>query len=156
MRRLVEASGYQLRALLARYGRVVEAVPEEALNWQPAGEDTNSIAQLVRHATAALRWHLALTRGEAGTYDRDSSFANGRASRAELVALLEEAGLNLAEELSRLEPLDMDQELPAGDRALPRGVFLIHAIGHAYEHVAQAELTAQLRAHGTLTLPGGR
>jgi len=147
MRRLVEASGYQLRALLARYGRVVEAVPEEALNWQPAGGDTNSVAQLVRHATAALRSHLAITQGHAGTYDRDSSLANVPATRTELLALLEDARLNLGEVLGRLEPLDMDDELPTTGRALPRGVFLLHAIGHAFEHLAQAELTAQLRAH---------
>ncbi len=73
MQTLTEIARYQLNALLDRYGRVIDGLPEEALTWRPSGEATSSVAQLVRHVVAAMDAHLRLALGESGAYDRDGS-----------------------------------------------------------------------------------
>jgi hypothetical protein len=88
--------------------------------------------------------HLAIARGETGTYDRDASLANASSTRSDLLGLLEAARSKLAKDLTDLEGCDMDEEVATTGRALPRGAFIFHAMGHAYEHVAQAEVAAQL------------
>ena len=46
-----------------RYTKAVEGLPEEALNWRPGDETTNSVAQIVRHVYEGLPWLLGMAAG---------------------------------------------------------------------------------------------
>lgn len=139
----------ELRAL-------VEGLPPEALNWQPAPE-TNSIAVLVAHAvTATVRLtDSALT----GVFDRPRyleaertpAFATQAGSAAELAAMVD--GLDAL--LARLETEGTDAALAgpvqyigadAGPRS--RAWNLLHAVEHLREHIGHAQLTRQLWESG--------
>jgi len=43
-----------------RFIKAIEAMPEEALNWQPGDETTNSLAQIVRHVASGRKFMLGI------------------------------------------------------------------------------------------------
>ncbi len=48
----------------ARLRQAVEAMPEDALTWQPTIAETNSIAQIVRHVVTGQSHILGLAAGD--------------------------------------------------------------------------------------------
>src|SRR3972149_3059618 len=68
----------------------VDGLPPDALNWRPAGDDTNSIAALATHSLTSTRWWLSVARDEPPPErDRDSEFEAVARDPAELLDFAE-------------------------------------------------------------------
>src|SRR5262249_29658415 len=139
---IVDVVQRMLNGQTARYATVVRELPEDALNWRPGNEETNSVAQLVRHVTAVQDMLLARALDESPEYDHAHSLRNDPATSAELLGLIEDAKTRRDEQLARLDAMDMSEMLDNG-RA-PRGYFIIFTAEHWREHLGHAELTKQL------------
>jgi len=127
-----------------RYGNVVDALPEDALNWRPGNEETNSVAQLVRHVTAVQNVLLSRTLGEDLKHDHEYSLRNDPATKEELHGLLTDAKTKKDDQLARLDTMDMSEMLPGGRGPTMRAHYVIHTADHGQEHLGHAELTKQL------------
>jgi hypothetical protein len=126
-----------------RYTQVVTAMPEEALHWRPGDATTNSVAQIVRHVTAAQEWLLGVARGDTPAWDQDS-LRNDRATREELLGLIAAVSARKDDQLARIDLLDMSETLASEDGPGLRGWFVVHCAEHGAEHLGHAELTQQL------------
>jgi hypothetical protein len=126
-----------------RYTQVVAGMPREALNWRPGDETTNSVAQIVRHVTAAQDWLLDVALGDAPAWDQDS-LRNDPATKDELLGLIATARARKEEHLARIELLVMGETLASEDGPGLRGYFVAHCADHGAEHLGHAELTKQL------------
>ncbi len=142
MKPMIDVVQRMLNGQAERYGKVVDALPDDALNWRPGNEETNSVAQLIRHTTAVQNLLLARALGESPEYSHDDSLRNDPATKAELHGLLTDAKTKKDEHLVRLDDMDMSEMLDNG-RA-PRAYFVIHTADHGQEHLGHAELTRQL------------
>jgi hypothetical protein len=137
-----------LAHLSERFVKVVEALPVEALNWQPTSTETNSIAQIVRHVTFGQGLILSRARGEAITGPLDArtrGLHNDPATHAELLGLLARMDEERAVHLTQLDALVLTEQVPGPpDRPTTRLFWLVHSVGEAREHLGHAELTQQL------------
>jgi hypothetical protein len=129
----------------------IDGLPGEALDWKPAGADTNSIAVLVTHVLHSTRWWLSVAIGaRLPDRNRDSEF---RVKSGDTGALLEFMGEFSSQIMSILESArDVDwsaqrktYDPPSdGPEAVPAAWAALHAIEHLREHVAHVGLTRQL------------
>jgi len=134
-----------------RYRKVVEGLPEEALNWRPADETTNSVAQLVRHVYEGLPWLLGFAAGDSPPGDPDTararrlhSLRNDPATRDELFAIIA-AGMAAKDDLlAKIDGVDLSEEVTPMGRPRQRFFFVGFTVDHAAEHLGHAELTKQL------------
>jgi len=137
----------------ARLRQAVEAMPEDALTWQPTIAETNSIAQIVRHVVTGQRHILGLAAGDGPTITSMDPYQRGLyndpATRSELLGLLTMMDTAREEVLTRLDAMDLSETVPVpGGSPLPRFFLVTHSLGEAREHLGHAELTAQLwRSH---------
>lgn len=134
----------------------VDGLPGEALDWKPAGVDTNSIAVLVTHVLHSTRSWLSVAVGAPlPDRDRDSEFrvkSDDPAALADfmhdfsrqIMALLDGAGevdwsatRQTHQRPSTARPSDTPEQVPASWAVL-------HAIEHLREHIAHVGLTRQL------------
>ncbi len=128
-----------------RWGRIVDTMPEEGLNWQPDAPETNSIAQLVRHTMSVQTMLLTRGVGDEVRHDHTYSLRNDAATAAELHAVLDEANAKGGELLARLDTMDMGEMLPHSRFGqVRRAWYVLHVLDHGGEHVGHAELAAQL------------
>ncbi|MDQ6832993.1 MAG: DinB family protein [Chloroflexota bacterium] len=144
MKPIVEVVQRMLDGQAERYGKVVDELPEVALNWRPGNEETNSVAQLVRHVTAVQHLLLGLALGEALKHDHEYSLRNDPATKEELHGLLTDAKTKKDDQLARLNNLDMSEMLSGGRGPTMRAHYVIHTADHGQEHLGHAELTKQL------------
>ena len=149
MKPMIDVVQRMLDGQAERYGKVVEALSDEGMNWRPGNEETNSVAQLVRHVTAVQNLLLARALGESPEYSHDYSLRSDPATKAELHGLIAAAKAKKDEQLARLDGMDMSEMLDNG-RA-PRAYFIIHTADHGQEHLGHAELTKQLWEQRALT-----
>jgi uncharacterized damage-inducible protein DinB len=129
----------------------VDGLPGEALDWKPAGADTNSIAVLVTHVLHSTRSWLSVAVGAPlPDRDRDSEFAVKSDDPAaiadfmhgfsrQIIALLDGAGEVdwSATRQTHARPGSAPEQVPASWAVL-------HAIEHLREHIAHVGLTRQL------------
>lgn len=127
-----------------RYSTVVEGMPEEALNWRPGDETTNSVAQLVRHATAVQNVLLTRALGGSPAYDHAYSLRNDPATKDELLGLIAAAKAQKDEQLAQVDPMDMSETVETPRGPVLRARYVIHTADHGQEHLGHAELTKQL------------
>lgn len=127
-----------------RYAKVVEGLPEEALNWQPGGTETNSVAQLVRHTTAVQDVLLGRGLGESPEYDHSYSLRNDPATKDELLGLINAARAKKDALLMKLDGMDMGEAVQTPRGPVLRAQCVIHPADHGQEHLGHAELTKQL------------
>jgi len=145
MKPMVEVVQRMLDGQTTRFTAVVDAMPEEALNWRPGNDETNSVAQLVRHVTAVQGLLLGRALGEAPEYDHATSLRNDPATKEELHGLIAAAKARKDAHLARLDEMDMSERLStASGGAVLRAHYVIHSADHAQEHLGHAELTRQL------------
>jgi DinB family protein len=144
MKPMVEVVQRMLDGQAERYGNVVDALPEEALNWRPGNDETNSVAQLVRHVTAVQNVLLARALGESPQHDHAYSLRNDPATKEELRGLIATAQAKKDEQLARVDTMDMSEALPGQRGPTPRAHYVIHTADHGQEHLGHAELTKQL------------
>lgn len=129
----------------------VEGLPGEALDWKPAGDDTNSIAVLVTHVLHSTRSWLSVALGAPlPDRDRDSEF---RAKSDDAKALLDFMADFSAQIVGIIDSAkDVDWTTPRKTHArpgdapetVPAAWALLHAIEHLREHIAHVGLTRQL------------
>jgi Protein of unknown function (DUF664). len=129
----------------------VDGLPGEALDWKPAGADTNSIAVLVTHVLHSTRSWLSVAVGAPlPDRDRESEFTvklDDPKALADLMhgfsrqimALLDNAGDVdwSAIRKTHARPGNAPEQVPASWAVL-------HAIEHLREHIAHVGLTRQL------------
>jgi hypothetical protein len=124
----------------------IEGLSPDALNWRPAGEETNPVAVLAVHGMHSSRWWLTIARGAPlPERDRPSEFVTESGSDAELLAFVDRMAADCRARLDVEEAFD-----PTATRSVPddepvsAAWALLHALEHLREHVAQAQLTRQL------------
>ncbi len=141
------------RELLLRSQRemreAIAGLPPDALNWRPAGDDTNSIAVLATHSLHSTRYWLSVAVDEPlPDRDRDSEF---QAETADDTALLQtadtlfDACLALVDKSRVVDWSALRQHWdPDTGRQLFAAWCFVHALEHLGEHGGQMLLTRQL------------
>ena len=141
------------RESFAMFAEALAGLPNDALQWRPEAQNTNSLAVLAAHSISATRFWLACGAGVTKPIedyrrdDRAPAFAvqDGAAEDfrtqfdavvAELAALFE-SGTDAQ--------LTVEVPQPADPSMTRSGVgCLIHGAGHLREHVGQAQLMRDL------------
>lgn len=146
------SAAYVLRDYFGEFRRAVEGLPDEAINWQPAGEGTNSFAVLVTHTMHSTRSWISIAVG-APLPDRDraSEFEVKADSADDLAGLLDEFEPQILRLLDGAGEVDWTANRKAHmrpDPALPDYVpaafAILHAVEHFSQHVGHIGLTRQL------------
>lgn len=134
-----------------RFIKAIEAMPEEALNWQPGDETTNSLAQIVRHVASGRKFMLGIALGQplptfTGPPDtRARGLHNDPATHAELTGMIREADAQWKDHLAALDATDLTEVVPSPFGEPRARFFWIAAnLGEAREHLGHAELTVQM------------
>lgn len=126
----------------------VGGLPGEALDWKPAGSDTNSIAVLVTHVLGSTRWWMSVAvDAPRPDRDRDSEFRVKSGDTGALLAFMDDFSAQILAIIDGAKDVDWaaQRKLP-GDTpdAVPASFAVLHAIEHLREHVAHIGLTRQL------------
>ena len=101
-----ETAGQLFSAVHNNLRGAIEGMEDEALNWSP-GPEMNSAAVLVTHTLASERDTYYLVRGLTADRDRDAEFAVAGATRDELLAALDRADTELAEQIGAITDDDL-------------------------------------------------
>ena len=144
---IVGAAHRALDEAFATLRRAVGGLPAEALNWRPAGPDTNSIAVLTSHAMHATRLLVTMAAGlPLPPRDRPAEFAAVVEGPERLLRLVDELAADCAAVLDAAGPVEWSAlrrrrrddgeivEMSAADA-------LFHAVGHLRGHADEAALT---------------
>lgn len=124
----------------------IDGLEPDALNWRPAGNDTNPIAVLAVHSMHSTRWWLTTALGlPPPERDRPSEFRTTAPDAAELLSLYDAMASECRSLLDGARTLDAAALRPDLDGGEPvtAAWALMHAVEHLREHVAQAQLTRQ-------------
>jgi len=124
----------------------IEGLSPDALDWRPAGEETNPIVVLAVHGMHSSRWWFTIARGlPLPERDRPSEFVAQTGGDAELLAFVDRMAADCRDRLDAQEPFDPTVTRPVpDDEPVSAAWALLHALEHLREHVAQAQLTRQL------------
>ncbi len=129
----------------------IQGLPVEALNWRPAGEQTNSIAVLATHTLHSTRMWLSVAMGAPlPERDRDSEFRVAATDAGALLRLVDKLSEDCRVVLQSAEDMDWAALRRTQGRGgdVPTEVSaafaLIHATEHLRGHVDQISLTRQL------------
>lgn len=128
-----------------------DGLPGEALDWKPAGADTNSIAVLVTHVLHSTRSWMSVAVGAAlPERDRDSEFRVKSDDAKALTDFVHEFSRQIMGLLESVDEVDWratrKTHARPGDapETVPASWALLHAIQHLREHIAHVGLTRQL------------
>lgn len=136
------ARGY--RAVHADLRIALRALDQEALTWEPAPE-TNGIAVLVIHLLGSEGEVWRIVAAVPSERDRPAEFVPGALTRDDLLRRLDAADLLLNELAPTITDADLHAVRERGEREPQTGLYwLVTNYGHAREHLAQLQLTAQL------------
>jgi hypothetical protein len=149
---MLASAAYVLKDDFAELRAAVDGLPDEALNWRPGGEDTNSVAVLVTHVLHSTRsWISTAVGAPLPDRDRDAEFRVTAERTPELLSLLDGLGVQILALLNDAGEIDWaanrkthmrpDPTLPD---YVPASFALLHAIEHFGQHVAHVSLTRQL------------
>lgn len=149
---IISAAMTVLDEILAELRPTIEGATPEALNWRPAGDDTNSVAVLAVHAMSSTRSWLSVAVGAPlPDRDRPAEFAARAQDAQALLAFVSERAEECATLLSNADVPDwgITRQTHARPRAgaseqVSAAWALIHSIEHMREHVGQMALTRQL------------
>jgi uncharacterized damage-inducible protein DinB len=142
---LLDDSLNDLRAAL-------DGLSTEALNWRPAGAETNSIAVLATHSLHSTRAWLTVALGlPYPERDRPSEFRTEAPDAMGLHALLEDFGGQCRRMLLDARDIDWSAMRATAPRNRPgasedesAAFSIVHALQHLREHTGQMALTRQL------------
>ncbi|MEK7251934.1 MAG: DinB family protein [Actinomycetota bacterium] len=130
--------------------RSVDGLPGPALDWRPAGTDTNSLAVLVTHSMNSTRLLMRVAVGlPPPKRDREAEFQAKSADPAALLAMIDDLAVEITTALDSVETVDWSA-LEGWTRAsgevveFTRAYALIHGAEHLRGHVDQASLTRHL------------
>jgi hypothetical protein len=130
---------------------IAGAAPE-ALNWRPAGDETNTMAVLAVHSMHSTRSWLCSAMGRPlPERDRPAEFRATAAGVQELLRTFDTLAEECRDLLATDAPFDAAALRPTHARQRPDASTtvtaiwaLIHALEHLREHVAHMQLTLQL------------
>ena len=130
----------------------IEGAPPDALNWRPAGDDTNSIAVLAIHVMNSTRWWLSTATGAPLPHrNREEEFIATAPTAATLLATVDEMHADCVQLLNPAEQVDWSAKRATragpdddGPSEVPAAWALLHALTHLREHTGQLLLTRQL------------
>lgn len=146
---LLQAARAILRRLRDDMRAAIEGLPDEAINWVPPGEDTNSIAVLVHHAWHSTRQWLSVTvDAPLPERNRSAEFEISYDSAESLVAMLDDMSEQCLLLISRdrhVDPGAVRNHWDAdSDIQFNVAWTLMHALEHLAEHVGHVGLTRQV------------
>lgn len=130
--------------------RAVDGLPGEALDWRPAGPETNSLAVLVTHAMNSTRLWMRVAVGlPIPKRDREAEFGAKSADPADLLRLIDELAVESTTALDSVETVDWSALHPwkraSGEVVeFTTAYALIHGVEHLRGHADQASLTRHL------------
>jgi hypothetical protein len=130
----------------------IGGLPAEALNWRPAGEDTNPIAVLAAHAMGSTRSWLAVALGAPlPERDRAAEFRTVADDAESLLGRVDAVAADCRKLLATTEAFDPGAmrtshvRASAGQAEVVSGAWaMLHAVEHLSEHSGHAQLTRQL------------
>ena len=148
---LVSAARHMFDRCVEDMRHSIERATPAALNWRPAGEETNSIAILAVHAITSSRTWLSVAVGAPEPErDRDAEFRTRATGSDELLATFDRIADECRAALATEETIDWAAERTPARRpgsapsTITAGWTLLHALEHLREHVAHLQLTRQL------------
>ena len=139
----------------------IAQVPDERLTWAP-GEETNSIAVIVKHLAGNMRsrWTgFPESDGEKPDRDRDDEFENPPADRAALLKLWEDGWECAFAALEKLSDADLERATPIRGEMHSVMQAVNRQLAHYAYHCGQIVLVARLctgEHWKTLTIPRGQ
>ena len=127
----------------------IDGLSPDALNWRPAGDDTNSIAAMANHAvTSARTWLSVAVEAPLPDRDRPTEFDFTARDSGDLLAFVDglfEDCLSLIDSSRTVDWAALRKHWdPGRDIELFPAWALLHALEHLREHVGQMSLTRQL------------
>lgn len=149
---MLASAAFVLKQDFEELRAAIDGLPDGALSWKPAGDDTNSIAVLVTHVLHSTRsWISAAVGAPLPDRDRDSEFRVAAEHTSDLLALLDDLGDQILVLVNGAGDIDWAANRkthmrPSPDLPdyVPAAFALLHAIEHLGQHVAHATLTRQL------------
>ena len=148
---LPEAAAYleRIEDLRVEVGKILQAVPPEALNWRPVeGGDEhvmNSIAVLARHVAGAEHfWIGEVIGGLPPTRNRAAEFETVAEKTAVLQQILAEVAAETRTVLETITAETLAATRRARDRDVPVRWSILHVIDHTSIHLGHMQITAQL------------
>jgi uncharacterized damage-inducible protein DinB len=148
---ITPSARFVLKQSLEELRAAVDGVPAEALNWKPAGADTNSIAVLATHVMHSTRSWLSVAVGaELPDRDRESEFRVTEDDPGALLRLVDEMSDECKALLKDAGEVDWTATRKTHARPgqapdeVPAAFALLHALEHLGQHVAHCSLTRQL------------
>ena len=146
---LLQAARAILRAHRDAMLAAIAGLPPEAINWTPAGDETNSIAVLVHHAWHSTRqWLSVAVDAPLPDRNRSAEFDVSYDSADSLAAKLEEISeecIALISRDARIDPGAVRSHWdPGNDLKFNAAWALMHALEHLGEHVGHVGLTRQV------------
>ncbi|MBW2148416.1 MAG: DUF664 domain-containing protein [Deltaproteobacteria bacterium] len=138
-----------LNELRHQVKRLLEGLPQEALDWRPIhGEGdlaTNSLAVMAAHlAGAESFWMKEVIGAQPIQRDRDAEFVTKGRGISELEAMLEAARERTEDVLTSLELSQLDETREVRNRTVTVRWSILHVIEHTAMHVGHMQLTRQL------------
>jgi len=131
--------------------RVVDGLSAEALNWRPAGDETNSIAVLTTHAMHATRLllHIATGQPHQDLRNRPAEFAATVDGPGPLLQLIDDLGADCIaalDDAGRVEWDEMRQRKRSNGEIVETSAAyaLIQAVVHLRGHTDEASLTRHM------------
>ncbi|MBI5304083.1 MAG: DUF664 domain-containing protein [Chloroflexi bacterium] len=135
----------RLRAARAQIWKTLDGLRDDALNWHPTPDASNSLFALATHCLGAeRRWIHQVVGGRTIVRDRDAEFR----ALAENLATLETTYADVALETERVLN-DLTLEAMAALKNDGRNEYsarwcILHVVEHYSEHIGQMALTRQL------------
>jgi hypothetical protein len=136
----------ELYALYGDYGKAIEGLTPEALDWLP-GDGMNNIAVLFAHATGAQRFLVGdLVGGIESHRNRNAEFAVRGLDEAALRAMLSQSldAVNSALEKLTVDELNSPAPRTKDGRSFSVAAALNHALAHTGVHLGHIQMTRQL------------
>ncbi len=142
-----------LREARTRIWKLMDGLNQDALNWHPTPDASNSIYALVTHCLGAeRRWIHQIVGGRSIVRDRDAEFRALADNPATLQTTYAEAAIETERVLNDLT-LDAMAELKSdGKNQASARWCILHIVEHYNEHIGQIALTRQLWENRTARL----
>jgi len=141
-----------LRRDLRCFVREVALFPDDATLWQTVPGIANSAGNLALHVVGNLRHFVGMALGGTGyVRQREQEFTRRAGSRAEVVAELEAAAVEIEVGLEALSEASLTQPFPVavGGHRPATGRLLLHLATHLAFHLGQAGYLRRALTGGT-------
>lgn len=144
MELLAQSVLQDIKSINADLRKAVEGLDGVALNWRPAGEDTNSLYVLGTHMIGVQRSMVALAANRTIQRDRAAEFKAAGEDVAALLRALDHAEREIEEWLGSMSAVTFAEPRNRFGQQVPAASCLTYALRHLGEHVGHAGLTRQL------------